>query len=354
MDKLNLYYNSYNTTNILSQNDPNWILDRLSNKIFIIGGSEIASFLDKSFFKSKKDLLYSKLTKQIPQFSIETLWGQTFEKVALNITELYFYTNILNFTTISNNDYKYLRYSPDGIGIIRTVDGTESIVLFEIKCPYSRIIKPLTIPNYYLPQIQMGLQIIPIIDYGIFGEFVFKKVSIDDFHTINKYNTYNDRNKTNTFIETFKGYLFLYVNDKNDKEYCKLIEEIKDEEYFDIGLNNDKFEHILYLLNIKRVFTSVVHIYENKNKSVTQLYDESNKSKNNSVRFILPWKLFCCSFVKVDKKDIITDNIQKDLEIANNFISEMKDKNSEMSKYEFYQYYSIIGNVESDKLLIDH
>jgi hypothetical protein len=50
----------------------------------------------------------------------------------------------------------FVRYSPDGLAL--TPDG--QVLLIEVKCPYTREIKPDVVPPEYYDQIQLGLLVL--------------------------------------------------------------------------------------------------------------------------------------------------------------------------------------------------
>jgi hypothetical protein len=75
------------------------------------------------------------------------------------------------------------RYSPDGLGIVKLLNGDDVfeyfIVLFEFKAPYSSM-PDGKIPKHYMPQIQTGLLTIPLADTAIFVNNCYRKCKISD------------------------------------------------------------------------------------------------------------------------------------------------------------------------------
>ena len=70
----------------------------------------------------------------------------------------------------------------DGIAAVKNY-----IILFEFKCPFSRIPDD-KIPIHYEYQVKAGLDTIPIADMGIYAEAVFRISTPSKLHD-NSYNT---------------------------------------------------------------------------------------------------------------------------------------------------------------------
>lgn len=107
------------------------------------------------------------------EFMPAAWWGILFEPVAKRHTECLYKCTILG-------DDLFIRgppgtaYSPDGLAVIGN-----KIVLLEFKCPYSRIPRRSP-PAGYVPQVKMGLDLIPIADSGLLMEFVFRRCAWED------------------------------------------------------------------------------------------------------------------------------------------------------------------------------
>ena len=83
--------------------------------------------------------------------SVYTLWGKKYEQIAVNLYKRKNNTDVYDFGLLKHPYLKWLGASPDGI----TPDG----VMLEIKCPYSRKIKPNYVPFHYYIQVQIQLEV---------------------------------------------------------------------------------------------------------------------------------------------------------------------------------------------------
>jgi hypothetical protein len=89
--------------------------------------------------------------------SAATQHGKDNEDLAIDKFERMYGTHVLQFSLIPHDTKDWLAVSPDGI----TPDG----VMVEVKCPYSRAIKPAEAyapfgcPKYYYPQVQAQLEV---------------------------------------------------------------------------------------------------------------------------------------------------------------------------------------------------
>jgi len=139
-----------------------------------IGGSEIEKFMKLGGFGGGLGELFVSKTDQTHWItSIQMNWGNLFEDVIKMYEESIHSTEIVGENAFIIGPDGYISYSPDGLG---TIDS--SIVLFEFKCPYSRI-PTGSPPKYYVPQVKTGLEIIPICAYGLLVESVFRRCSWD-------------------------------------------------------------------------------------------------------------------------------------------------------------------------------
>lgn len=86
-----------------------------------------------------------------------TAHGKELEHVAINKFEEKYGTHVLQFSLIPHDTKKWIAVSPDGI--------TPAGEMIEVKCPYSREIKPAEAyepwgcPKYYYPQVQAQLEV---------------------------------------------------------------------------------------------------------------------------------------------------------------------------------------------------
>jgi putative phage-type endonuclease len=145
----------------------------LEFKKYTIGGSQIATIMGLNAFETLGSLTDKKLgasKKEPPSTMIKMWWGNLFEPLVKAYLEYSFDTTIYgDEMMVVSNEYKDVSYSPDGLAVIEG-----KITLLEFKCPYNRL--PYgQIPKYYLPQVKMGMDMIPICNCALFSEAVFRK-----------------------------------------------------------------------------------------------------------------------------------------------------------------------------------
>lgn len=130
-----------------------------------VGGSEIASIIGYDKYKSAKMLLKSKLFPVKTDSMIAMTWGTILEEVTNIWTEMLLDTEVLECGSV-NGCIPGQRYSADGITVAK-IDGEYKIIVTEYKSPYYAELCN-SIPIQYFPQVQIGLQSIPISHASIF------------------------------------------------------------------------------------------------------------------------------------------------------------------------------------------
>lgn len=149
------------------QHSDDWHLER--NKR--LTASSISTVFGNPETKAYKKLMYEKIDPlNIERFSSDaTIWGTMMEPIARDVYSIVYYITVKEFGLIPHAKYDFIGASPDGI--------TESGVLLEIKCPFSRNITN-KVPKKYYDQIQHQLE---VCDYDIchYAEFIFKSINED-------------------------------------------------------------------------------------------------------------------------------------------------------------------------------
>jgi hypothetical protein len=157
-----------------------------------IGGSEMSIITGDNCFSKLDSLIAQKIGFSKFNGNIACRWGKIFEGVTQKITKHILDIDNIYETGSLEGAVKNQRYSPDGLGIVKfhceTKFGNEiieteeyCIVLFEYKSPYSSI--PMgVIPKHYLPQVKTGLCSIPIADFAIFINNLYRKCPMDDLN----------------------------------------------------------------------------------------------------------------------------------------------------------------------------
>lgn len=166
-------------------------------KKYTIGGSQIATLIGKNPYETPYSLLMHKLETKEFKTNCTVQWGSLFEHLLRLHTENTLACKILGANLFIVGQFPGVSYSPDGLGVVMTdiirklainpgklSDYTTKIwapVLFEFKCLYTRQPKGKP-PVYYRPQVKYGLEIIDILDFGIFIEGVFRKCAMGDLN----------------------------------------------------------------------------------------------------------------------------------------------------------------------------
>lgn len=114
--------------------------------------SDFASAIGRNKHRSSKQLLLDKCGYGSGFTGNEiTEWGQIHEDPAVELYSRIKGKKVYTFGLIPHPTIEFLAGSPDGI--------TEDGILLEIKCPTQREIKAGIVQEYYMPQIQLNLEI---------------------------------------------------------------------------------------------------------------------------------------------------------------------------------------------------
>lgn len=192
--KTNLLNNLINqNTDLAPQGSPEW----LDIRTYTIGGSEMSVITGDNPYSKIDNLVAQKVGFSKFNGNIACRWGKIFEAVTRRLTERILKIEHIYETGSLEGTVPNQRYSPDGLGVVtlhceyefgnEKIETKEyCIVLFEYKSPYSSIPMGI-IPKYYLPQIKTGLCSIPIADFAIFINNLFRKCSLNDLNTSLEY-----------------------------------------------------------------------------------------------------------------------------------------------------------------------
>ena len=152
----------------LVQRSPPWVKARQHT----IGASEMAVLTGASPFDTPASLIRKKLHPPDLSNNVACAWGKLFEPFARSYIEWVHNTRVFGDTISLNLAKDHPLYgkvtcSPDGY--FQALDG--SIVLLELKCPFTRKIVVNKIPGLYRDQVQTGL--------ALSGEHVAKGLFVD-------------------------------------------------------------------------------------------------------------------------------------------------------------------------------
>jgi putative phage-type endonuclease len=143
------------------QRSPEWFEQRNN----AITASDIPTVLGENKYKSSWSLLMDKCNANPKPFvgNEATRWGTHYEDTAIEKYSELRNKEVLSFGLLIHPEYPWLGGSPDGI----TKDG----ILLEVKCPLRRKIVHGSVPEHYLSQILLNLEICDL-EMGHFIEFV--------------------------------------------------------------------------------------------------------------------------------------------------------------------------------------
>lgn len=291
-----------------------------------IGGSEVSVILNRNKNKTIRKLVLEKIGLHSFTGNSATYWGNVFEPLIRDFTNRYFNCSILETGSIPYKNTN-LSYSPDGIAYVerqylqniieesQLPDDHDHIVLFEFKCPHSRIPNG-EVPDYYITQPLTGMNIIDICEVSIFIEAVYRRCSFYDLQYNTNHVSYGHYNRTKlTNIPIEYGFMTIYAPEITSEietlRQALSVSDIKKAKYvYDLGTLYDKdlFDLILEKcvrgeLQIEYAFTKSynqsvfqVHPYiiEQYNKAsqyqITKAL-ENQKEKHPHLIGILPYKL---------------------------------------------------------------
>jgi len=250
------------------QGTPEWKSARHN----FIGGSEISTLLNKNKYKTLNKLILEKIG--VDQFtgSAATYWGNVFEPLVRNYSNRLFKCFIRETGSIPFKNTN-LSYSPDGIAVVHYKDiksridpeiiltttdmdsfddMAELTILFEFKCPHSRVPDDIEVPEHYISQPLIGMNIINICELSIFIEAIFRRCQFADLQYNNEYITYGHYNRIQ-FDETPLecGFMVLYTYDY--ELYNDIVQLLQD-----VGTKKIRYEFDLGTLFDKDLFDLIL------------------------------------------------------------------------------------------------
>lgn len=375
----------------------------LNARRYRVGGSEISTVLGSNPYQNEKKLIKQHVGLDSFKGFAATFFGNLMEGILQEYINNYF--DCVIYETGAINTDKNLGYSPDGLSIIKKQnlnkllnqehhdhikktslfkdnhEDDDLLILFEFKCPFKRIPHDTEIPEYYLPQPLLGMEIINICEIGIFIEAIYRFCSLEDISYNNKYNNeYHSDKIALTNNPIYYGFMLITYNtdlliddEESDgdlldqlesrSQFIHTIEQqlnknnyiktnINDKILNDLGkitnkwLFNQILEHIIQTKQFK--YTYITHkvehhfdmkIYE-KNDKIKNVYNYDiitsvNKeiineieklAPNERIIGILPYKLFNIYMKPVNKQlNFITPDIQNKVDNIIEIIKECYD-----------------------------
>jgi hypothetical protein len=210
------------------QGTEEWKIDRM----YSIGGSEIATVIGVNPFNTKVGIIAQKLALTHFSGNNATRWGNLFEDMTEKLFKIIFLScendgEIYSIGSIPHKTINEHRYSPDGLCVM-TICGQEKMVLLEFKSPYGSV-PTAKVPKHYLPQVKAGLCTIDIADVCVFVNNMFRKCSLSQLDFSIDYDTRYHRDSAvklrgiNSTIAN--GIIFLYVDKYKIPEFSKQYDE---------------------------------------------------------------------------------------------------------------------------------
>jgi len=276
-----------------------------------VGGSEIATVLKQNKYKSINKFVLEKLGFSPFVGNVITHWGNVFEEVIRQHCEQVFTCEIKETGSIPYHR-GVLSYSPDGLAVVPTVSLRKHIdqisninkqcptqlVLFEFKCPHSRA-PNYEIPDHYLPQVNIGMNIISMMEMAIFVQATFRRCSFEQLRYDTTHNPHGHFKQADTSAPPVEcGFMIIYADEGSDyvdglvDALSENGDTIIDNDVIDIGTINDTplFEEVLggYVNHTFKIDYSIRALFE---QSVFERDRYSIDMYNKSLQFRMHKKL---------------------------------------------------------------
>jgi len=262
----------------------------LANRTYNIGGSEMSIITGENPYSAIDNLVANKLGFSTFSGNIATRWGKLFEYVTQIISTIVLEIDEIKETGSLDGAVPNQKYSPDGLAVIKVhcadIINNEKIntleyciILFEFKSPLNSIPDGI-IPSYYLPQVKTGLCSIPITDFAIFINNMFRKCAFEDLNASSKYDiSFHSSDKKKNLPEELPlafGIILFYQTNAQRKSFYEKYKT-------DIGIESSKFDE-----------------FDESNNS-----DESDESDESNMRYIFNSNLY--NFIYTSAKHNIRD-----------------------------------------------
>lgn len=129
-----------------------------------ITGSMCDSLTGNNRFQSRDQLVCEKAGMPTDfKGNAATQHGVDNEDVAIRLYEGQTGRKVFELGLTQHPTIDILAHSPDGISLAPTSSTTDTDpLLLEVKCPYTREIKPGVVPKYYMGQLQLGMYVFDV------------------------------------------------------------------------------------------------------------------------------------------------------------------------------------------------
>lgn len=137
---------------LVPQRSPEWFALRQDR----ITGSIVDTVLGNNPYANIDQLVCEKSGMPVEfRGNAATEHGTKYEPVAIEHYEQQTGRRVVELGLTPHSTCPLLAHSPDGISLSKAADP----VLLEVKCPLKRVIKPGVVPQYYVNQLQMGMDL---------------------------------------------------------------------------------------------------------------------------------------------------------------------------------------------------
>jgi putative phage-type endonuclease len=121
----------------------------------MLTASDVATALGQNKYQTPEDLIRKKCGLGEPFLGNEaTAWGTKMEPIACEMFEQKYNLKVFELGLIPHEKYPWLGGSPDGL--------TENNCLLEIKCPLRRRIERGVVPDHYMGQLQVCMEVMDV------------------------------------------------------------------------------------------------------------------------------------------------------------------------------------------------
>jgi hypothetical protein len=336
-------------TNGFVQGNQSWIDDK-KNKF---GGTSMGYFTE-----AKYKLLYNMVAERVGLSNNKSeqhvlSFGSMFEELVKRVAEYDTKSKTYGENIyVMHNDY--IAYSPDGIAYLDTSlfngpNAGRQICLQEFKCPFSRYPNGF-VPEEYVAQQQMGLDVIKMCKYSLYLEAVFRRCTWKDLGSNNKYdhdlNIFNEDKPQLLMTNLPLAWGFIGFGMKkdfihSDPKCNEILNKAKslgdigklsvDEMKIFIGLYADKSVTPYYYNLLWNNFDQHTD-WKDKIKSDVNVFKQQVADDHNIIVGMLPYKLFRRDYHWVKPINGFLDKYANTMAATANLISRIRAEPDKIKK----------------------
>lgn len=314
------------------QGSEEWLLARKNT----IGGSQIATVLGVNKYENVQALVKEK-TGVSPFKKAAPLWfGSIMERCVEQYVGIRYDAETFETGSLPSK-WKHISYSPDGLCVVHRkllgitdeeyahikensvfqTHGDYVVVLMEFKSPYRRIPLKDKIPEYYLPQPLLGMDVIEIAEMAIFIECVFRFCGLEQLKDSSYSRYHYDKNRYTDHIAF--GIISIKFNANTSDEVKETVASLKtqtaDYKQMDAGTIQskelDKLMEIMCSNQVHVEYSDMIYCKATGPRAVFFKYlqqDQIEKFSSNCELF-LPYKLYDVNEVNIMKTPIVSDKL---------------------------------------------